>query len=219
MILICDNDIVLKLTAFGLLDEVIQRLEGERVFILEAARYRLRKPGRQTRRNHTPETIAKALEFCEAVDALSESVPDEDAIAMAGAAYINADGQKCEIDGGELALFSKAYRDPASYLLTGDKRALYALGKHRAVEAHAAVIHEQLTGRVVCLESSLELCINAIGFETVRERIVPSRNCDGATRAAFGSGLQAQESNVLDALSAYIAELEKTVGVGWLWRA
>lgn len=218
MILICDNDIVLKLTAFGLLDDVIQSLEGEQIFVLEAARYRLRKPGRQTRRAHSEETIARALEFCKTSNALSEEVTDEDAVAMGSASYFNADGQECKIDGGELALFSKAYYEPSSYLLTGDKRALYALGKHREVETRTATIHRQMTGRVVCLESSLELCICELGFETARARIVPNCNCDSATRAAFGSGLKAEETNVRNALNSYIVELEKTVGTGWIWR-
>lgn len=218
MILICDNDIVLKLAAFDLLDHVVEQLAGESVLVLEAAKYRLMKPGRQTRKVHSEQTIAKALAFCESAAPLSEVVESEDADALINASYFNSEGQECKIDGGELALFSKAARDPKSYLLSGDKRALYALGKHREVEPHAAIIHQQISGRVVCLERSLELCIDTMSFETVRERVVPNRDCDGVMKLAFSNGMSSQEANVRAAFNSYVGDLEKTVGTDWLWR-
>ena len=45
------------------------------------------------------------------------------------------------------------------------------------------------------------------GFFDVRDKVVPVRACDTALSAAFGSGWEATETNVLAALDSYIDEL------------
>lgn len=219
MVLLWDNDILLKLAAFDLLEAVSLALEGEEIFVLDTARYRLRrqleKPKRDT---FSPKIIQAALNWCEAATPLTQAAPPEDEEALLSASYLNDRGQTCEIDGGELLLFSQAFRHPEARLLTGDKRALFALGSHRAKNERAKGIHAGLRGRVVCLEASIELCIAALGFEQVRAQIVPQRSCDIAMQIAFSSGLQTVETSAKAALDSYIRHEEKTLGADWLWR-
>jgi len=49
--------------------------------------------------------------------------------------------------------------------------------------------------------------INAQGFEYVKARVAPVRQCDIALMAAFGSGALAEIGNVTAWLAADIAEL------------
>jgi hypothetical protein len=49
--------------------------------------------------------------------------------------------------------------------------------------------------------------IQHFGFLYVKDKVVPARACDTALSAAFGSGWDATEPNVLAALDSYINEL------------
>ncbi|MGO8671963.1 MAG: hypothetical protein ACLQVD_11430, partial [Capsulimonadaceae bacterium] len=91
---------------------------------------------------------------------------------------------------------------------TGDKRSQRALATAPGCES----ICDRMAGNVICLEQTIVRLIDAIGFETVLERIVPVRECDTAIKAAFGSGLRAENNNVLLSLSARIKELRAETG-------
>jgi len=54
--------------------------------------------------------------------------------------------------------------------------------------------------------------IREYGFEVVRDKIVPVRDCDKACKAVFGSGAQSTEENVLSAIAAYIETLRAETG-------
>jgi hypothetical protein len=112
------------------------------------------------------------------------------------------------IDPGEQVLFgATAYYD-TFLLATGDKRCLRAL----AADSACRSIYERLSGRVCCLEQIVSLLIPHFGFEEVRSRIVPARECDTALKAAFGSGLAAEEPPVLQHLANRINELRAETG-------
>ena len=69
-----------------------------------------------------------------------------------------------------------------------------------------------MAGRVICFEQTLLRIIDRIGFDLVRTRVVPARNCDTALRAVFGSGLEATEATVRAGLASYIADLQGQTG-------
>jgi len=218
MVLLCDNDIVLKLAAFGLLDATIEALAGEEIFVLDTARHRLRKPGRCTREKFTPEVINAALEWTEAATPLNDPIDSDIADAFVSAEYEDEEGAICRIDAGELILFANAKAYPHAQLLTGDKKALYALGRHRENDSHAKAIHAALRQRVVCTEAAICLNIANLGFKQARTCIAPARHCDNSTRVAFGAGLHTEESNAMEMLNEYLSHCEKTLGENWLWR-
>ena len=79
------------------------------------------------------------------------------------------------------------------------------------VAAPCRAIAERLRGHVVCLEQIVKRSIQCFGFEHVKAKVVPASDCDTALRAAFGSGLDAVESNAVHSLDArirYLRELE-----------
>ena len=49
--------------------------------------------------------------------------------------------------------------------------------------------------------------IMTVGFDYVKRRVMNGVYCDTAIRAAFGSGLQAKESNVISTLQSYVGEI------------
>jgi|GEM_PF-963441 len=218
MVLLADNDIVLKLAAFGLLEETIKVLSGEEVFVLDTARHRLRKPGRQTRKTYSPAVIAAALEWTEAATPLTEAAESDVVDALVGAEYEDDDGAICRIDAGELILFSHAFHHPLSHILTGDKKSLMALGHHRHLHPGAMEVHKALRRRVLCLEAAIYLQISALGFDRVCDQVAPARSCDKSMQVVFGAGTKTQEANAFESLNSYLAHLEQHTGENWLWR-
>lgn len=136
------------------------------------------------------------LQFCDRTAKAPEVDPADAAVL---AAIPN-------IDDGELILISYASRQPDALLATGDKRCLNAL----AAASSASGFMQKLSGRVICFEQVVVRAVAKLGFEEVRARIAPNITCDGALRAAFGSGMQAEWSNVDSTLTGFIANLRSS---------
>jgi len=113
-------------------------------------------------------------------------------------------GGSVEIDPGEIILLSATTRLDDYLLLTGDKRCLRAV----ATCPECAEIARRIQGKVVCFEQIIYRVIDRLGFEPVRAKVVPvTHGCDTALRAAFGSGMQATQPNVVARLESDIAEI------------
>jgi hypothetical protein len=106
---------------------------------------------------------------------------------------------------GELTLIYGAIAEPDFYLVTGDKRCLRALVKN----SELATTREKLKGRVICLEQLIYQLIIKEGFEIIKSKIIPARECDTSLKVAFGSGDRAEEANVIWALEESIKELNQ----------
>jgi len=115
------------------------------------------------------------------------------------------------IDRGEAILFAAALNAPDHLMIaTGDKRSLTAL----AAASGCLHIVEGIQGKVFCVEQLVKCVIALRGFDSVKERILPNRDCDTAMKAIFGSGMLTQESNAIRALDSYIADLrQKTTNI------
>ena len=106
------------------------------------------------------------------------------------------------VDSGEAQLLSAALASPGAVVLTGDKRCLSALYRSSAT----IPLVPKLQGRVLILEQVILHMIMTVGFDYVKCRVMNGVYCDTAIRAAFGSGLQAKESNVISTLQSYVVE-------------
>ena len=214
MIVLSDNDIILKLAAFDALEAAIALLgvPAREVRVLHSALPTISK-GKKILVRYGRETVERAAAFVEKATPIVERSSYDAEVEMLRSVEM--------IDAGEQLLFAST-RDffPNFNLLTGDKRALRALRK--APEARP--IYDRLRGRVVCLEEITRILILRHGFEKMRDKIVPACQCDQALRAAFGSGMLAQEANVLIVLQDYFEDLENGnadengVGANWLKR-
>ena len=104
------------------------------------------------------------------------------------------------IDQGEAIITSHAIKliqkNKSAQIFTGDKRFIKALAK-----VNLPIIQESLNHRLWCLEQLVLRNIEADGFETIRDLIVPVRECDTAIKSVFGSGLNSTSDNSLATLS------------------
>ena len=205
MICLADNDIILKLALCDLLDEAVAALDathGE-VYVLNTARFKLISPNKPSRGRVKPDEPAysRLCAFFEAVRLIDVTPPPEEQLAFDDLAGIDA---------GEAVLFSASTHYAGSRLVTGDKRSLIALAA--AGTPVCAAVCKRLVGRVICFEQVVLRLIERLGFDSVRDRVVPARNCDTALRLVFGSGLTADESGVRDGLASYVGDLRSFTG-------
>lgn len=205
MKILIDNDAVLKLSAFKLLDHAIRLTGGEtcETLVLDSAKYYIRRKQDKLRHKYTASGVESALKFVEQCSSI-EAAPDSIVFSTLNAIE--------NIDPGEAILFATAHTDTDACILTGDKRSLVAVASNDG----AKPTYASLKSRVVCLESILIGLIIHLGFDEVKTQIIAVHDCDTAIRAAFGSGVDATEIRVLETLRAYQSDLEKKVGEGWL---
>ncbi len=199
--LLIDNDALLKLARYGLIDAALCRLgatvEDLRVsatasFSLLPAKNRLLrcKDGASASR------VEAVLAGSKHVDA--ESI-DPNLLDVLNAAPL--------IDSGEALLFAAGVADENTYVITGDKRVLVALSNTPAI-AHVA---EALSHRVISIEILLAELIERDFAET---QLAVRRNpdVDKALCIAFGMSAPAPLESVREALNSYAAHLRKATG-------
>jgi hypothetical protein len=189
-----DNDALLKLTACDLFWDAIKLLDVQpnNIRVLASAEFVFR--GNRIKQQYSETARTKAV-------ALVSSFAKVEADYTNPFFSLNAPG----LDVGELTLIHAAIAEPSFYLATGDKRCLRALISTPEMDT----ARRKLNGRVVCVEQLIAELIAVKGFEAVKQKIFPVRDCDTALKVAFGSGDLAQEDNVLLALEQYIQELRR----------
>lgn len=199
MICLVDSDVIYKLAVCNLLDNTLAALDLARTdaYVLPTAKYRFgvarRRPGTGERR-YGVEVFSRIRDFLASVREIEVTGPSEELQLLA-----SIDG----IDAGEAVLFSVTAAFAQYLLATGDKTCLRAL----ALTPVCLPIAQRVRGHIICLEQIVKRLIQHFGFLYVKNRIVPARACDTALSAAFGSGWDTTEPNVLAALDSYINEL------------
>lgn len=109
------------------------------------------------------------------------------------------------IDVGEVQLFALTASDTL-LLMSGDKRALRAVGKEQAMVA-------VLAGKVVCLEAMLlALCLK-LGREFIRAAVNRHAGLDQVFTICFSPGTAIPE----DCLRSYLRDLQAAVHPLVLW--
>jgi len=199
VICLSDNDIIHKLAACDLLDDVLAALSLARtdVYVLPTAKYRFRIAQRnvaQAEQRYGAEVLARIRDFLASVREINfPGLPEELQLLAA------VDG----IDAGEAVLFAATSQFSQYLLATGDKSSLRALASTPTCRS----IAQRICGHVICLEQIVKQMIQHCGFSYVKEKVIPARACDTALRVAFGSGSDATEASVLATLDSYINEL------------
>ncbi len=210
MILLSDNDLVIKLAQCDLLQDTLGSLNsGDKdCFVLSSLPYslRLKDPDKSIEKyvgsSQAYERICGFLERC---SVLNDAKVDFD--------LIDHMQQIDEVDPGEFALFLHA-SDRHGWgeefkILTGDKRALSAICSYE----HFDTVFSFLPGNVDCLESSMLRLINCAGYEYVNERVsvarkqVSEKKYDKVLRSAFGEGRDVQHCT--ECLNSYMVDVIK----------
>ena len=205
--LFADTDALAKLCAWDLYDEACRLLGAapSDVCVVGAEKYQIRadRQGRWVARLTDAGRLRALTAFQSGRDEFPISEADADLLLS-----IEQRDDTFRVDEGERVLVAGVLYHSGSLLTTGDKNALRAL----SAEPACVGICQRLDGRVVHLEQVILRLIDDLGFEVVRARIVPVRQCDEAVRAAFGSGMQATEASVRGYLEQSIAELRLASG-------
>ncbi len=201
-----DNDILKKLVTFDLFDSTLEifGIATPDIRILKTAQYVFLRQYKRFQNNESPrksDTVIKWEELLELTKTLGSIVP-----ADIDQNLLNQLSKFEDIDPGEAELVCLAIaiiqKDESATIFTGDKRFIRALDK-----VDLTIIHEALKGRIWCLEQVILKNIDHLNFETVRDQIVPVRECDKAIKVVFGSGNQAEKEAVITTLKNYINEL------------
>ncbi len=196
-----DNDALLKLAQYGLLEEALRSLNctpGD-VRVLPTARYSL-IPQKDRLRRCKDEASAGRLEaFLMSVGVLDPSAVDamlmDELIALPG------------VDVGEAQLFAAAATQSAALIVTGDKRALAALCSAPTV-ANAVTA---LSGRIVAVEMVFAMLTDG-DFSITQSRVRAKPEVDKALTAIFGASAPASLDSVREGLRSYQGHLRTITG-------
>jgi hypothetical protein len=194
--LICfsDTDIILKLIAFGLLEQALAALgvtSKQEVYVTPEAASKCRR-SKYYRTDFRQQVLNEALEFLKHVTIINDpGDPDE----LNQLRDIEEEG----IDAGETTLFLATKGVADFILITGDKRALRTLTNNFL----SAELHNRHIGRICCLETILLRVIQTVGFAAVHHKLLGGQQCDIAIKNALRDG------NATEA--EFTAELERLV--------
>jgi hypothetical protein len=203
-LLFLDNDVFVLLAGSGLLAEVIASLQFSysRCRCLASLRPMLAKGTFSD--TLSPLAVDRALSACDLIPAIDDRTP-----STASDLYDELLAVE-QIDPGEAQLIVRVLQG-RHWLASGDKRWMKALSR----EPSLAHVHQSLGGRVLCLESLLELLFGRGG----RERLSNAFAHVHATHTTLRVILGAQDDrNFREALYYHLTELETHVGAGFLWR-
>jgi hypothetical protein len=201
MTLFIDNDALLKLANYDLLDTALMMfgIQPKDINVLATAKYVL-LPGKDRLRHCKTEETAQRLEnfLLKAIKLNAESVASE----VLDALYV-----KPGIDAGEALIFAMAASDPDSYVITGDKRALAAMHDGKGL----GDVRGALAGRVFSLEL-LFLFLIKCDFARVQAGVRSQPSVDKALTIAFGLSAPASFESVRHALNSYVEHLRRLTG-------
>lgn len=200
MILLADNDILLKLASCNLLDEalLVLNVTYRDIRVLKTLKYELRKNKKLSARYGT-ESIQRALDFIQQVSTIDSAINSDEQSLL-------SDVQG--IDDGEIILFAATKDIPQFLIATGDKKALVALSASETCN----FIVRRLSNRVICLEQLVLRIIFQFGFEAVLHKLSAAIECDNVLKVAFASGVDSTLDKSTDDLNHYIDLLRKQTG-------
>ena len=198
MIVLADNDIILKLAQCDLLDvlpDILELEEGSKFFITFAAKYQLlpKNPVKALNKCGNEEALARLTGFLDT----TQTLPAINDIALL-AQLEDIDG----IDGGEKFLFAAAVETKNSILITGDKRALKALLEH---QDQLPTVFLVLQNSVVTFESAILLAMQKFGFAIVKQKLLGSPKPDGMLKLVLRS--ETGEADFVEGLCSFSKEI------------
>lgn len=199
MIVLTDNDILLKLCA--------SRLDEQ--FLAFVGKYNLEIQYLPTLKHKTRKEIAKGkldkligeriLTLLEAFVPLTNK-PNTESFQYFQNIW--------EIDVGEAQLISEVIENPDAYVMTGDKRALRALQNSEVADSY----RDKLNNRAVCYEQLILWMTEEFSFEEMLPGLVEGAPHDTSQRALVGMGLETKLASFQEGLESYIRCLRQQTG-------
>lgn len=198
MIVLADNDVILKLAQCDLLADLPELLgeSAEQIFVLPTARFQLvpKKTAKALAKCGNEATLARVQNFL----AVASDIP-----AIQDTGLLATLGGIDKIDDGEALLFASAVELPNPMLLTGDRNALRAL---LANQDRSPAVAAALRERVVTFESAVLLALQKLGFAIVKQKLLGSPKPDALLRLALKPDMR--EVDLSECLRSYSREVE-----------
>jgi hypothetical protein len=191
--LLVDNDVLLKLAHWGLLDELtaVFGLGWSEISAPHSLMHRAARADRKIFRNPgAAADLARRLVQCRPLSAFDHGTTVE--------AMQDVNG----LDAGEILLIAELAHDPTAVLVTGDKRALKALEDPKLI-----FIRPVIAGRIVCLEQLLLRLVDLYGVDAVVAATDRDRDADIAVRCAAGTRRPPVGAEFQEGLRSYIKEI------------
>jgi hypothetical protein len=197
-----DNDVLLKVAAYDLGEAFLARtcLAGNRPALLGVAVFVTRRRlARVSKNNGT--TAATALEKILAAAVALE--PSDDELTLAADLESAAVHRGLELDSGEAQLLAILVHRNVALLLTGDKRAIFAIGQVGPQAAH---------GRVGCFEQLMrDFVLRSEPIEGLRDCVCREPDADRTMSICFACHVPSEErsaAQILEGLESYIRYLD-----------
>lgn len=204
MIVLADNDILLKLASCDLFGELLAAfgVSYSDIRVLPTARFALTRE--KKRKQVGDAAFGRLRTFLDQVRDI-DVAPDPEEIAVLA--------EQPRIDPGEAVLFSVCPKIQDCEIFTGDKRSLTSLAEASVADVTCKNLSDRLSGKVVCFEQILLRVLDHSGFDAISSKLIAGRDCDKTLAIVLGSGLDATESVLREGLSSYIADLRRSTGV------
>lgn len=199
--LLIDNDALLKLARYGLLDQALTlfKCNPTDVSVLPAAKYRLLPAKNRLRFCQDEESATRLEAFFEISNLLDAGLANPDLLDVLNAVP--------NIDAGEALLFAVAANNRNTLVITGDKRSLEALCSYDSV----ADVSKALAGRVVSLEVLFSM-LAEYQFTLIQERVRAKPDVDTTLKIVFGVTFPADCESVKKGFASYISDLRSKTG-------
>ncbi|WNN32980.1 hypothetical protein RIN65_10335 [Pantoea agglomerans] len=183
MIVLSDNDVILKLAQCDLLrylPDILEEDEQE-IYVSPATRFKLltpRKPEKALKLCGSEMVYRKVSDFLDRVQEIPE-IQDDGLLTQLG--------KVPHIDIGEQLLLATCMENPGSIFMTGDRRCLEAVIDNQAL---ISTVHTRLIDSVITFESALLLSVGKIGFEALYKQLQDNPKPDSMMRLAMRSSQQ-----------------------------
>lgn len=200
MLLLSDNDAIVKTAQCRLLSALLECFEGDASYIVTPTFSHWFR--NQMRRKRYPAYVEELITECD-MEQVDDALVDEALVAQ----FVSPG-----IDAGEQILFAAACATNAALVYTGDKRAIECLYR-QSTEAN---LLDKFRSKILCLEQAVLMIIRRHSFEFVRKRVQNALDdqipLDSVLKASFGSGDLTTEDNAVFTLQAYVDELRNSTG-------
>jgi len=200
-LILIDNDALLKLARYGLLNEAVALFDcfPRDLRVLATAKYSLLPAKNRLRLCEDEESAARLEAFLRTSNPLEAGSADPELLDTLNAVQ--------NIDAGESLLLAVGASNRDALVITGDKRSLAALCSDDSV-AH---VSRALAGRVVSLEV-LFIHLAEHQFAHVQECVRSKPDVDKALSFAFGVTTPTPSELVQEALTSYVRQLRDITG-------
>ncbi|MFZ4580682.1 MAG: hypothetical protein ACOYOB_20035 [Myxococcota bacterium] len=197
MILLADNDVLLKLAQYDLLDDALSalRVRYGRVCVLPTARFVFRRHQPAVARRRLGDDVVARLERAFQHLEVLDDAP--------GPALIERLVPHQDIDGGEAILLAWLVEHVQGQMITGDKRSLRAF----AAAPDLGDLRDVCAGRLVCFEQFLIWMLSSTIGPVVLAKLRLKPDVDKAVRLAIGAAADPSPEETCVGLESYVGDL------------